>query len=103
MPQIVGPWLAGAYDNDQTVCRAARESLSKVFNPTEKLKKVWEVFHATTLEYQTNVIMNETIHTLSDERQTTSDDAEAKYARVIAASISSVRHLLCKSSPRNVQ
>lgn len=94
MPQIIGPWLCGTYDNDRTVVKAARESLTKTFT-LEKLKKVWEVYHSNILTYCTNVIEREQIYTLSSETQgKNAEEAEAKFARVIGACISALRHIL---------
>ena len=95
MPQIIGPWIAGTYDNDRTVAGAARQSFSETFG-LEKLKKVWEVYRGDILEYTSNIITNEQVNTLSDERQVTKEDAEAKFARVISACIAVLRHLLSR-------
>lgn len=87
MPQIVGSWLAGSYDNDKPVARAAYESLKQVFASEEKMNGVWRVYQTAILEYATDIIMNETIHSLSDERTTSPDDASGKYSRVIGSAI----------------
>jgi len=94
MPHIIGPWLCGTYDNDRTVSKAARESLIKTFG-LEKLKKVWEVYHTDILAYSTNIVEREQVYTLSSEVQgKNAEEAEAKFARVIGACISAVRHIL---------
>lgn len=93
MPQISGAWLCGTYDNDRTVAKVARESLIKTFT-LEKLKKVWEVYHSDILSYCTNIIEREQVYTLSNETQGKTEDAEAKFSRVIGACISALRHLL---------
>lgn len=94
MPQIIGPWLCGTYDNDRTVSKAARESLIKTFG-LDKLKKVWEVYHPDILAYCTNIIEREQVHTLSGEAHgKNAEEAEAKFARVIGACISALRHII---------
>ena len=94
MPQIIGPWLCGTYDNDRTVSKAARESLIKTFG-LEKLKKVCEAYHSDILGYCINIIEREQVYTLSSEAQgKNAEEAEAKFARVIGACISALRHIL---------
>ena len=95
--QIIGPWVASLFDNDQTVVRAARESFLKIFS-SDKLGKVWEAYHKDILEYAIKVIECEQVYSLSDERQTRKDDAEAKFARVIGACVFTIRHLLGRLS-----
>ena len=97
MPKIVGPWLAGLYDNDKIVSRATQESLKQVFTTEDKMRNVWVVYQEAILEYSRDVIMKETIYTLSDERTTSPDDASAKYTRVVGAAILVVTHAISQS------
>ncbi|KAF8475940.1 hypothetical protein BDZ91DRAFT_649678 [Kalaharituber pfeilii] len=101
MPQIVGPWLCATYDNDRTVALAAREALRKTFS-SEKLKKVWEVYHSKILTYCTNIIEKEQVYTLSSDQNKNAEEAEAKFARVIAACISSIRCILTELPPEAI-
>ena len=94
MPKVVGPWLAGLYDNDKTVIRAAQESFKQVFPSEEKMRNVWKVFHLSVLEYSRDAVLKETVYTLSDERTTSPDDAAAKYARMAGTAISLVTHIM---------
>lgn len=94
MPDVAGPWLAGTFDGDKTVSKAARESLKQVFSSDEKLKNVWKVYLPSILQYCSEVILKETANTLSDERTVSPDDAFAKHARVVASAIQVVRHAL---------
>lgn len=95
MPKVIGPWLAGIYDNDRGSARAAAEALKAVFTTQEKISTVWKAYQPAILEYCTNVITNETVNSLSDERQVSPAEAEAKFARVIATSVRAVGHLIC--------
>lgn len=95
MPKVVGAWLSGLYDNDRATARAARDALTLVFTTSEKVKGVWRHYHTNILEYCTNVIANESTGSLSDERQVSPDDAETKFARVIACCVLTVGHLIC--------
>ena len=95
MPQIIGPWLCGTYDNDRIVATAARESFVKTFSTSDKLRKVWEVYHSDILGYCTNIIEREQVYTLSGDVQgKNAEEAEAKFARVIGACISTIRYIL---------
>lgn len=93
IPKVVGPWLAGLYDRDRAVARAANDGLSSFLDTPEKVKGFWSKCHAQILEYALSAIQ-ETVDTLSDERSTTKEDAEAKFARVVTASLSLVLGLL---------
>ena len=94
MPKIIGPWLAGLYDNDRSVSRAAQESLRQVFASEEKLLNLWRLYQASIVAYSLDAITKETVYTLSDERTTSPDDAFAKHARVLATGILLVTHLI---------
>lgn len=95
MPRIIGAWLAGLYDNDRLVTRAANEAFTQVFpGDGGKQKAVWKVYQPSILGYCKDAILKESIRTLSDERTTSPDDAEAKYARVVGSAILVVTNLL---------
>lgn len=102
MPQIVGSWLAGSYDNDRSVARAAQDSLQQVFPTPEKLQNVRKAYQPPILEYCRNAIVDETPQTLSDERSVSPDDAAAKYTRVIATSIAVVTSLLTELKSEDI-
>lgn len=94
MPKVVGAWLAGLYDNDRGTSRAARDALKLVFTSEEKVKSVWRAYHSAILEYCTSVVANESVSSLSDERQVSPGDAESKFARVISTCVLTVGHLI---------
>lgn len=87
LPKVVGAWLAGLYDNDRLVSRSVVESISQVFPTDEKRNGLWKIFQTSILEFVDDVILHQTVLTLSDERIVKPDDAEAKYARVSATAI----------------
>lgn len=93
IPDVVGAWLGGLYDRDRSVARAAADGVSSFLSTPEKVTAFWTKCQAQILYYATEA-MRETQDTLSDERTTTPEDAEAKYFRVIAASLSLVLGLL---------
>jgi E3 ubiquitin-protein ligase listerin len=87
LPKVIGAWLAGLYDNDRAASRSVQESLTNVFPTEEKRNNVWKVYQASILEFVEDVILRQTPLTLSDERMVKPDDAQAKYARVVATAI----------------
>ncbi|PNP43148.1 hypothetical protein TGAMA5MH_05082 [Trichoderma gamsii] len=93
IPKIVGAWLAGLYDRDRGVARAASDGLSSFINTPEKVAAFWRKCQTQILDYAL-VAIRETQDTLSDERSTTKDDAEAKYLRVVGTGLSLVLSLL---------
>ena len=94
MSKIVGPWLAGLYDNDRSVARAAQESVKQVFPSEEKLANLWRHYQTPIIVYSLDVVTKETVNTLSDERTISPDDALAKHARVVGASILLVTRII---------
>ncbi|KAL7276533.1 hypothetical protein RUND412_000456 [Rhizina undulata] len=96
MPKVVGPWLAGSYDNDRGASRAAKDALKLVFSSEEKIKSVWKAYDAGILEFCKDTILNESVNSLSDERSVSPDDAEAKFSRVIATCVLTVVHLMAE-------
>ncbi|KAL6715189.1 hypothetical protein ACLMJK_007453 [Lecanora helva] len=94
MPAIVASWLAGLYDNDKSVNRAAHESFNQVFSSEEKRVNVWRLYQSSILDYSTNVVAKETASSLSDERTVSPDDSSAKYSRVVGAATMMVTSLL---------
>ena len=94
LPKAVGPWLCGLYDNDKSVSRAAQDGLALSFPTEEKRDVIWEVYKDALLGYADDAILVQTSATLSDERATSKDDAESKYARVVGSAIYMLGHLI---------
>jgi hypothetical protein len=94
MPSVVGAWLAGAYDSDKVVARAASEALSQVFTTQEKRQAVWKAYQDPLLEFSRNVFDKESPQTLSDERSVSPDEANAKYFRVVTSAVGLLSNLL---------
>ncbi|KAM5345085.1 hypothetical protein ACJ41O_010947 [Fusarium nematophilum] len=102
LPKIVGAWLAGLYDRDRVVSRAASDGLTSFLTTPEKVTAFWNKCQAQILDYAIESIQ-ETQDTLSDERSTNAEDAEAKFFRVVTASLSLVLGLLQKVEPSNLE
>ena len=94
MPALAPPWLAGTHDGDRAAARAAQDALKQTFSTPEKLQNVSKLFQKDIVGYCRDVVQNETVQSLSDERSVSKDDAEATYARVIASSLAVVSRLI---------
>jgi hypothetical protein len=95
IPKIVGSWLAGLYDRDRGVSRAASDGLSSFLNTPEKSAQFWKKCQGHVLDFAISAIQ-ETKDTLSDDRSTTPEDVDAKYFRVVNAGLSLLCSLLAK-------
>jgi len=95
IPKIVGSWLAGTYDRDRAVSRAAADGIGSFLDNGKKVALFWKRCQVQILDYAMEAI-NETPQTLSDERTISAEDAQAKYFRVVGSSLSLVLNLLSK-------
>ncbi|KAK3988385.1 E3 ubiquitin-protein ligase listerin [Cladorrhinum sp. PSN332] len=93
LPSFVAPWVAGSFDRDRRVSKAASDGLASFLQTKEKEDAFWRSIQTRALEFATEAA-KETADTLSDERSTTKQDAEAKYHRVMGASLCLVLNLL---------
>lgn len=94
LPRVMGAWLAGLYDNDRPVQRCALESFTNVFSTETRRSNVWKIYLNSTLDFIDDVLLHQTPLTLSDERTTKRDDAEAKYARVAGTALLLLNRIL---------
>lgn len=95
IPVVVGAWLAGTYDRDRPVARAASDGIASFLDTADKVLMFWRKCQPQILSYAQEAI-EEKPETLSDERTVSPDDAQAKYDRVIGASLSLIVNLLGK-------
>ncbi|KAJ6789213.1 hypothetical protein PWT90_06804 [Aphanocladium album] len=102
IPKVVGAWLAGLYDRDRAVARAASEGLGSFLTSPEKADAFWKKCQPQILAFALEAIQ-ETEDSLSDERSTTKEDAEAKYFRVINASLSLILRLLQRMNDADME
>ncbi|KAK9769418.1 hypothetical protein SCAR479_13900 [Seiridium cardinale] len=102
IPKIVASWLAGTFDRDRVVSRIASEGLSSFLTTPEKTTQFWKRCQPQILEYASDAVL-ETADTLSDERSTNTDDAEAKYYRVLGSSLALVLNLLQKLDAADIE
>ncbi|KAI2624427.1 hypothetical protein GGR54DRAFT_577131 [Hypoxylon sp. NC1633] len=102
LPKIVASWLAGTFDRDKAVSRAATEGLSSFLTTPEKVVHFWRRCQPQILEYASEAI-KETTETLSDTRSTNADDAETKYHRVLGSSLALVLNLIQKLDLSDLQ
>lgn len=102
VPGIVGAWLSGTYDRDRPVARAANDGITSFLDTEEKVLSFWRRCQPQILAYAQEAI-KETPQTLSDERNMSLDDVQAKYDRVMGASMSLVVNLLFKLDDNHIQ
>jgi hypothetical protein len=95
LPDTVASWLSGCYDRDGFVARAAQNGVASFLDTDNKVTAFWTRCQDRILEYA-NEAIDETPETLSDERNTSTEDAQILYLRVICSSISLVTNLLIK-------
>lgn len=98
MPRLVATWLAGLYDNDKLVAKAAHDALVQVFATREKVQAVRKAYQEQILSLVRQVVENESPQTLSDERAISPDEALEKYSCVVAAAIGLFSSLLSNLS-----
>lgn len=69
------------------MARAAQESISASFATEDKRRALWKVYKDALVNYAEDAILVQNSKTLSDERSTTPDDAEAKFVRVVGNAV----------------
>ncbi|EEP82339.1 predicted protein [Uncinocarpus reesii 1704] len=103
LPKMIGAWLAGLYDNDKLAVKAAQDSIIRAFPTEEKRQTIWKIYQSPILELVVDAVVQQTPLTLSDERTVRPDEADAKYARVVATALQTLNRLLAKSSAENLE
>ncbi|KAL2869352.1 ubiquitin-protein ligase RKR1 [Aspergillus lucknowensis] len=103
LPKVIGAWLAGVYDSDKLVHQSVIESFTRVFSTEEKRTGVWKVYQSSILDFVDDVVLQQTPHTLSDERTVKPEDAEAKYARVVGTAILLLNRILGNTTKEDRQ
>lgn len=102
IPSIVAAWLAGTYDRDRPVSKAASDGITSFLDTEEKITFFWRKCQTQVLDFAQEAI-EETAETLSDSRTVNKDDSQEKFNRVIAASLSLVINLLTKLSAEDIK
>ncbi|EDN09549.1 predicted protein [Histoplasma mississippiense (nom. inval.)] len=96
--RVIGAWLAGLYDSDKLVFRAAQESIVRAFPTEEKRQSLWRVYRSSIFEFVIDAVLEQSPQTLSDQRTVRPDEAEAKHARVVSTALQVLNQLIAKSS-----
>ncbi|EPX72579.1 ubiquitin-protein ligase E3 [Schizosaccharomyces octosporus yFS286] len=102
LKSYITPWLMGFFDFDKSVSSAARDSLRKLL-PEDKWSHVWIKFGNVLVDNIVDILMYETIDSISDLRFISNEDAEAKYERTFACCFSTLSFLLNQSSTNNIE
>jgi len=87
LPKIVPSWLAGTFDSDKSVAKAASDALGRSFTTPEKRAALWNLYQDPIYERIEDSLLAQTATTLSDERTTSPDEAEHKYVRVVGTGL----------------
>ncbi|KUJ16723.1 uncharacterized protein LY89DRAFT_616218 [Mollisia scopiformis] len=91
--QMVPAWLAGTFDNDKGVAKAAKEGWLSLLNTHEKMSSVVKKSQPAFLAYVQEGF-DETPETLNDERTMSPDDLKATYYRLIGNCLDMVTYLI---------
>ena len=94
LPKIVPSWLAGTYDSDKSVAKAAGHALDRSFSTPEKKIALWKLYKDAIYERVQDALLTQSATTLSDERTTSSDEAETKYVRVVGTGLRLLSQLI---------
>lgn len=90
LPKLVPSWLAGTFDSDKSVAKAATDALNRTFATPEKRAALWKLYKDAIQDRVNDALLTQTALTLSDERTTSPDEADSKYVRVASTGM----HLL---------
>ncbi|ODQ54733.1 hypothetical protein SAICODRAFT_5929 [Saitoella complicata NRRL Y-17804] len=96
MPVLISTLLLSLHDPDRTVSRTALTTFTSVFPDPQKQTAVYRVYHRTILTFCIEVLLRETVNSMSDERYVTPEDAESKYGRVVMQAMGVVGVLLAE-------
>ncbi|EPY52844.1 ubiquitin-protein ligase E3 [Schizosaccharomyces cryophilus OY26] len=89
----ITPWMMGFFDVDKTVSFAARNSLSKLLSE-DKWPHVWMKYGNVLVDNIVDILMYETVDSMSDLRFISNEDAESKYERTCACCFSGLSFLI---------
>lgn len=104
LKDTVGIWLAGLYDTDKQVQRAAKTSIDEAFgHSTAKIDALWKAFVVQILEYPLYLVTKESLSTLSDDRFVSKEDAQSKWNRACLGGLMLVNRLLNETVDSNDQ
>lgn len=90
---MVPTWLAGTFDNDKGVAKAATSGWDSLLHSDEKMASLLKQSQGAVLAYAQEGL-DETPETLSDERSMSPDDVKATYIRLIGNCIDMVTYLM---------
>ncbi|KAI8581916.1 hypothetical protein K450DRAFT_229884 [Umbelopsis ramanniana AG] len=93
LKSMIGPWLICFFDPSKDVARIATTSFSSAF-PLDKKKEVLVFCQKSIIEYTSEMILEKTPDTLSDPRDVTKEEMDAKFARVIIESFHVLAYLI---------
>ncbi|KAG7746554.1 hypothetical protein KL912_004131 [Ogataea haglerorum] len=100
----VGIWMSGCFENDRVVSKGTVASISAAFGDSpEKTSNLWKIFAQQLLTYCHQLLLFETIDTLSDERFVGKEESEIKYLRTVHAGVQMLISLVTRQNNGEVQ
>lgn len=93
LKKIIGTWIAVRFDVSKEVAILGKESFRSSFSE-EKTEQVLVFCQADLLAFLANIILEQSVQSMSDPRYTSPEDMVAKYARTVAASFDSLSFVL---------
>ena len=93
LKNCIGPWIASLYDSDRQVSRAAVDSFQAVFDTDKKREIVYERYTGDIIKYISDVLLNETAASITDERFTSAEDSEGRWALVVGMCLTTLANL----------
>ncbi|KAG7821391.1 hypothetical protein KL909_004278 [Ogataea angusta] len=100
----VGIWMSGCFENDRVVSKGTIVSISAAFGDSpEKTSNLWKIFAQQLLTYCHQLLLFETIETLSDERFVGKEESEIKYLRTVHAGVQMLTSLVTRQNNGEIQ
>ncbi|KAH3675344.1 hypothetical protein OGATHE_001684 [Ogataea polymorpha] len=100
----VGIWMSGCFENDRVVSKGTMASISAAFGDSPvKTNNLWKVFAQQLLNYCHQLLLFETIDTLSDERFVGKEESEIKYLRTVHAGVQMLISLVTRQNSGEIQ
>ncbi|ESX03530.1 hypothetical protein KL918_004573 [Ogataea parapolymorpha] len=100
----VGIWMSGCFENDRVVSKGTIASISAAFGDSpEKTSNLWKIFAQQLLTYCHQLLLFETIDTLSDERFVGKEESQIKYLRTVHTGVQMLISLVTRQNSGEIQ
>ncbi|KAH3666781.1 hypothetical protein OGAPHI_003230 [Ogataea philodendri] len=100
----VGIWMSGCFESDKVVSKGTVEAISAAFGGSpEKTNNLWKIFSKQLLTYCHQLLVYETVDTLSDERFVGKDESLVKFNRSVNTAIQMLISLVTRYNNEEIQ